>query len=113
METPCASRCARGPGVGPEQQKRLFQRFEQGEAARTSSRDGGSGLGLAICQELTVAMKGRIRVGSRLGVGTRFTVDLPCRSTAPARTSLPVRSSCLQASRCASCWWKTTLPWPR
>lgn len=47
-----------GPGIGPEQQKRLFQRFEQGEGARTGSRDGGSGLGLAICQELTVAMKG-------------------------------------------------------
>ncbi|MGS0603551.1 ATP-binding protein [Xanthomonas oryzae pv. oryzicola] len=66
-----------GPGIGLEQQKRLFQRFEQGEGARTSSRYGGSGLGLAICQELTVAMKGRIRVRSRLGVGTQFTVDLP------------------------------------
>ncbi|SBV50420.1 histidine kinase/response regulator hybrid protein [Xanthomonas bromi] len=66
-----------GPGIGPEQQKRLFQRFEQGEGARTSSRYGGSGLGLAISQELTVAMKGRIRVRSRLGVGTQFTVDLP------------------------------------
>ncbi|WP_349655742.1 ATP-binding protein [Xanthomonas sp. 10-10] len=66
-----------GPGIGPEQQKRLFQRFEQGEGARTSSRYGGSGLGLAICQELTVAMKGQIRVRSRLGVGTQFTVDLP------------------------------------
>ncbi|MBO9953371.1 ATP-binding protein, partial [Xanthomonas phaseoli] len=66
-----------GPGIGSEQQKRLFQRFEQGEGARTSSRYGGSGLGLAICQELTVAMKGRIRVRSRLGVGTQFTVDLP------------------------------------
>ena len=66
-----------GPGIGPEEQKRLFQRFEQGEGARTSSRYRGSGLGLAICQELTVAMKGSIRVSSRLGVGTQFTVDLP------------------------------------
>ncbi|SMQ94357.1 ligand-binding sensor domain-containing protein [Xanthomonas fragariae] len=66
-----------GPGIGPEQQKRLFQRFEQGEGARTSSRYRGSGLGLAICQELTVAMKGKIRVRSRLGMGTQFTVDLP------------------------------------
>lgn len=66
-----------GPGIGPEQQKRLFQRFEQGEGARTNARYGGSGLGLAISQELTVAMKGKIRVRSRLGVGTQFTVDLP------------------------------------
>ncbi|MCE4370259.1 ATP-binding protein [Xanthomonas hortorum pv. hederae] len=66
-----------GPGIGPEQQKRLFQRFEQADGARTSARYGGSGLGLAICQELTVAMKGAIRVRSRLGVGTQFSVDLP------------------------------------
>ncbi len=55
----------------------MFQRFEQGEGARTSSRYRGSGLALAICQELTVAMKGKIRMRSRLGMGTRFTVDLP------------------------------------
>ncbi|MCC8554222.1 sensor histidine kinase [Xanthomonas hortorum] len=66
-----------GPGIGPEQQKRLFQRFEQADGAHTSARYGGSGLGLAICQELTVAMKGTIRVRSRLGVGTQFSVDLP------------------------------------
>ncbi|MEE7560771.1 histidine kinase, partial [Xanthomonas sp. Kuri4-2] len=37
-----------GPGINAEQQARLFQRFEQGEGARTTSRYGGSGLGLAI-----------------------------------------------------------------
>ncbi|KAB7772163.1 hybrid sensor histidine kinase/response regulator [Xanthomonas maliensis] len=66
-----------GPGVGPEQQQRLFQRFEQGESARSGSRYGGSGLGLAICQELTVAMRGKIRLRSKLGVGTQFVVELP------------------------------------
>jgi signal transduction histidine kinase/CheY-like chemotaxis protein/streptogramin lyase len=66
-----------GPGISAEQQARLFQRFEQGEGARTSTRYGGSGLGLAICQELTVAMDGNIEVCSRLGAGTRFVVELP------------------------------------
>ena len=66
-----------GPGIGPEQHKRLFQRFEQSEGTPTSSRYRGSGLGLAISQELTVAMKGKIRVRSRLGMSTQFTVDLP------------------------------------
>jgi len=68
-----------GPGINAEQQDRLFQRFEQGEGARTTSRYGGSGLGLAICQELALAMGGHIEIVSRLGAGTRFIVDLPLR----------------------------------
>ena len=66
-----------GPGINEEQQTRLFQRFEQAEGARTAARYGGSGLGLAICQELALAMGGRIQVQSTPGVGTRFIVDLP------------------------------------
>jgi signal transduction histidine kinase/CheY-like chemotaxis protein len=66
-----------GPGINAEQQARLFQRFEQAEGARTAARYGGSGLGLAICQELTVAMGGRIGVESSPGIGALFTVDLP------------------------------------
>ncbi|QBH05807.1 ATP-binding protein [Xanthomonas oryzae] len=68
-----------GPGINAEQKARLFQRFEQGDGARTTSRYGGSGLGLAICQELAMAMGGHIEVISRLGAGTRFVVDLPLR----------------------------------
>ncbi|MEO8365717.1 MAG: ATP-binding protein [Pseudoxanthomonas sp.] len=66
-----------GPGINEEQQTRLFQRFEQAEGARTAARYGGSGLGLAICQELALAMGGRIQVQSTPGVGTCFTVELP------------------------------------
>lgn len=66
-----------GPGINAEQQARLFRRFEQAEGAQTTARYGGSGLGLAICQELAVAMGGRIDVDSAPGKGTRFSVDLP------------------------------------
>ncbi|SFV35049.1 ligand-binding sensor domain-containing protein [Pseudoxanthomonas sp. YR558] len=66
-----------GPGINAEQQERLFRRFEQAEGAQTTARYGGSGLGLAICQELAVAMGGRIAVDSAPGKGTRFFVDLP------------------------------------
>ncbi|PPU60584.1 ATP-binding protein, partial [Xanthomonas pisi] len=68
-----------GPGINADQKARLFQRFEQGDGAKTTSRYGGSGLGLAICQELALAMGGHIEVISRLGAGTRFVVDLPLR----------------------------------
>jgi signal transduction histidine kinase/CheY-like chemotaxis protein/streptogramin lyase len=66
-----------GPGINQDQQERLFHRFEQADGPRTASRYGGSGLGLAICQELAVAMGGRIEIDSRLGEGARFTVSLP------------------------------------
>ncbi|WP_425533129.1 ATP-binding protein [Stenotrophomonas rhizophila] len=66
-----------GPGINTDQQQRLFHRFEQADGPRTASRYGGSGLGLAICQELAVAMGGRIDIDSRLGHGARFSVQLP------------------------------------
>ncbi|MFA0924647.1 hybrid sensor histidine kinase/response regulator [Xanthomonas fragariae] len=75
-----------GPGINAEQKARLFQRFEQGDGAKTTSRYGGSGLGLAICQELAMAMDGHIEVISRLGAGTRFVVDLPLRWVASNAT---------------------------
>ena len=66
-----------GPGMSEEQVARLFQRFEQGGDLRASQRLAGSGLGLAICQELAVAMQGRIDVQSQPGRGTCFRVTLP------------------------------------
>ena len=66
-----------GPGISAEQQQRLFHRFEQADGPRTASRYGGSGLGLAICQELAMAMGGRIDVDSQPGKGARFRVRLP------------------------------------
>ncbi|AKC87397.1 hybrid sensor histidine kinase/response regulator [Pseudoxanthomonas suwonensis] len=80
-----------GPGLNEEQKQRLFRRFEQADGARTAARYGGSGLGLAICQELAVAMGGRIGVESEPGQGTAFSVQLPLPvaspATPPARTS--------------------------
>ena len=77
-----------GPGINEEQQARLFQRFEQAEGARTAARYGGSGLGLAICQELALAMGGRIQVRSTPGTGTCFTVDLPLATSVHAPDAL-------------------------
>ena len=78
-----------GPGLNEEQLSRLFQRFEQADGARTTARYGGSGLGLAICQELALAMGGRISVDSTPGTGTCFMVELPLpTAAAPLRASL-------------------------
>ena len=83
-----------GPGINAEQQARLFHRFEQADGPRTASRYGGSGLGLAICQELAVAMGGRIEVDSQPGKGARFRVRLPLpwtRQAASAPGDAPVQ----------------------
>ncbi len=73
-----------GPGLSEDQKVRLFRRFEQADGARTTARYGGSGLGLAICQELALAMGGRIDVDSTPGRGTAFRVELPLPAVVPA-----------------------------
>lgn len=65
-----------GPGISPEQQALLFQRFSQVGSSSTR-RHGGTGLGLAICLGLVEAMGGWIGVESELGQGARFFFEIP------------------------------------
>ena len=67
-----------GPGIAPEDQGRVFERFAQTESARHATKRG-SGLGLSICQRLVRAMGGEIAVRSAVGRGTvfHFTLALP------------------------------------
>ena len=59
-----------GPGIGSEEQERIFRPFW--------SRDGGgTGLGLAIARELANALGGRIELDSEPGRGSRFELILP------------------------------------
>src|SRR5205807_1259721 len=65
-----------GPGIAPEDQKRIFQKFEQLDTGHTR-RHAGTGLGLAICKELTTMLQGELQVESELGRGAMFSVILP------------------------------------
>jgi heavy metal sensor kinase len=67
-----------GPGIGPDDLPRVFDRFFRLDAARTRAR-GGSGLGLAICKELVEAHGGRIWAESVPGAGSTFAIALPAR----------------------------------
>jgi two-component system sensor histidine kinase KdpD len=63
-----------GPGIPPEQQGRIFERFAQSGAANEA---GAAGLGLAIVRDVVQAHGGRIHLESTVGKGTRFSLELP------------------------------------
>lgn len=63
-----------GIGMDAETRRHVFERFYQGDAARSS---GGNGLGLPIARRIVELCGGSITVSSALGYGTEFTVTLP------------------------------------
>lgn len=66
----------KGRGIPAEILPKIFERFQQVEAA-DAKRKGGSGLGLAICKAIVEQHNGKIGVESRLGEGSRFWFSLP------------------------------------
>ena len=65
-----------GPGLTPEEQARVFDRFWRADASRSRDR-GGSGLGLTIAKKLIEAQGGAMGVESEPGQGARFWFVLP------------------------------------
>lgn len=68
-----------GPGLTPEQQSRVFERFYRVDQSRTRAGTEGSGLGLSIVQAIMDAHEGRVDIDSELGRGTTFTLTFPIR----------------------------------
>ena len=63
-----------GMGIAPENQNKIFDRFER---AINASEVSGLGLGLFISKRIVQAHGGRIWVESELEKGSRFVVELP------------------------------------
>jgi signal transduction histidine kinase len=81
-----------GPGIPPEEQALIFERFRQRGDHRAHSE--GFGLGLYITKLLTEAMGGWLDVASSAGSGSTFRVTLPASRPlpTPARPSAAARS---------------------
>jgi signal transduction histidine kinase/DNA-binding response OmpR family regulator len=60
-----------GIGITDEQQKRLFNSFQQAESS-TTRKFGGTGLGLAISKSIVEMMGGKIWIESEIGKGSAF-----------------------------------------
>lgn len=61
-----------GPGIPPEQQQRVFERFS------SSARGGeGTGIGLALVREIAQLHGGQVELTSRSGEGACFALRLP------------------------------------
>ena len=78
-----------GIGMNQEQIVRVFQPFEQAEAA-TARRYGGTGLGLTITLGLVKLMGGELTVDSAVGHGTVFLVRIPADTTRPPPPRAPL-----------------------
>jgi two-component system phosphate regulon sensor histidine kinase PhoR len=82
-----------GPGVGPADQPRIFERFYKADRTRTAG--GGTGLGLAIARHIVEGHGGEIRVESEEGRGATFAFTIPISDAAhaPATVTAPAAAS--------------------
>ena len=66
----------RGPGVPPEDQARIFERFVRGSTAR-GRPIRGSGIGLALVKHIAESHGGHAWVVSTVGSGATFAISIP------------------------------------
>ena len=78
-----------GPGIRPEYQSLIFEKFQQASDDTLTDKPQGTGLGLPICREIVEYFGGRIWVESRPGKGSTFSFTVPYASgmAAPAQVA--------------------------
>jgi signal transduction histidine kinase/ActR/RegA family two-component response regulator len=65
-----------GPGIAPEDQERIFERFEQGPVPEGERAKPGAGLGLAIARTIVEILGGQLRLESARGAGATFRISM-------------------------------------
>jgi two-component system phosphate regulon sensor histidine kinase PhoR len=71
-----------GPGISPQDQQRVFERFFRVDRSR-QRQAGGTGLGLSIVKHLVEGFGGEVGVISHPGFGTSFWATLPLQRRLP------------------------------
>lgn len=89
-----------GPGIPPEDQQRIFEKFRQLDGTHTRGHTG-TGLGLAIARELAGILQGEIQLVSDSGRGSMFSLILPLEYDASrvAESTLEARFRSVLAGR--------------
>lgn len=86
-----------GPGIAPEDQARIFEKFQQLDGSATKQH-AGTGLGLSICRELATVLRGEITLDSEPGRGSMFSLFVPLTLDAD-RTTEPRRESRMRSGQ--------------
>lgn len=81
-----------GPGIKPEDQQFIFQRFRQVSTDLITDKPKGTGLGLTIANDIAYYHEGRIEVESKEGEGAIFRVYLPILDRKPKLKGPPPSS---------------------
>jgi signal transduction histidine kinase len=70
-----------GPGIPPDDQERIFERFSRLESSMATE---GSGLGLSIVSAIAEAHGGTVLLSGGLGEGSTFTIRVPLITGTPS-----------------------------
>lgn len=74
-----------GLGIPPEDQARIFEKFER---ANPYAKQSGAGLGLSLVKSFVELHGGQVSIDSRVNEGTKVTCRLPIKVSADAQGAL-------------------------